>query len=567
MKKHLIILSTIIIIISGCKDAEIQPKVNPLIITKEVTEIDANGVTLGAEILVPGTAKITDYGFIVSDGANTLKISTFASNKFTTKIMTDLKPKVIYSCKAYVTTNQKLVYGNSVKFISLGSTPPIIFDYNPKTGFDGDTVKLKGKYFSSFAANNQISVNNIAAKIISITDSSIVFITPFQSFTGAADITLDVNTKKVTSTQKFTIIGPQINSISSLSETSGKVVTITGTNLIRNGSNTTINFGQYQAEILNKTNNRIDVVVPIPTPNIMVDNYTTLYFANGLKTLTYPSTFKIKKSWIAKSPPLLFDWPTSYQSGFTYNGKGYLHDVNHGYMYEYNPTTDSWRQYGTTAFPSNIYSKSLYIPSNNQVFRVGGVDYLYRPLNYLWTYNLADTKWTMKNNLPFSFSDASYFTLDNQTYILTYEGQLWQCDFEKEQYKRLKDFPSKFVDYFVSTFIANGNVYAVQYGKTWLYDKQNDTWIPKTSNNFSKQTYSVFAQCFTCNNTGYVLNNGTDLYKYDYVFDKWIFATRFPSVWRGESEKNIFILGNDAYIAPTFTNYSYDSPHTYVYQE
>jgi IPT/TIG domain. len=567
MKNYFLILFAVVCILSSCKDAEIQSKEYPLIVTKEVSDINTGGATLDAEILVQGTAPITDFGFILSDGTSTLKLSTFNSNKFKTRILTDLKPKVNYVCKAYLTTAQKLVYGNAVGFISLGSTPPLISDFNPKTGFDGDTVKLRGKYFSSFAANNRIYVNNIAAQIIASTDSSIVFITPFQPFIGAADITLETNTIKVTSTQKFTLVGPQINSISSLSETSGKVVAITGTNLIHNGSNITINFGQYNAEILNMTNNRIDVVVPIPYLNLLADNYTTIKLTNGLKTLTYSSDFIIKKSWKSKSPPLLFNWPTSYQSGFTYNGKGYMHDVNYGNMYEYNPLTDSWKQFGTSPFPSAIYTKSLYIQSNDKVFRVGGIDYLYNPVNYLWSYNLIANKWTMKNNLPFSFSDASYFTLENQIYILTYEGQLWQCDFENEQYKRLKDFPAKFMNYFVSTFIANGNAYAVQYGKTWLYDKQNDNWIQKASNIFYKETYSVYAKCFTYNNTGYVLNNGTDLYKYDFVNDRWIYTTKYPNVWGSNSEKSIFIIGNEVYIAATFSNYQAGAPFMYLYME
>lgn len=567
MKNYFFILSAFICIISGCKDAEIQSKEYSLIVTKEVTDINTNGVTLDAEILIQGTAPITDYGFIISDGSSTLKISTFSSNKFKTRLLTDLKPKVTYSCKAYLTTAQKLVYGNEIKFVSLGSTPPIISDFNPKTGFDGDTVKLKGKYLSSNTANNRIYVNSIAARIISYTDSDLVFITPSQTYIGAADITLEVNSVKVTSNKKFTLIGPQINSISSLSETSGKVVTITGTNLTRNGSNSVINLGLYNAEILNISNNRIDFAVPIPTLNLLADNVTTIKFTNGSKTVTYPSDFIIKKSWKRKSPPLLFDWPTTYQSGFTYNGKGYMNDVNHGNMYEYKPQTDSWRQYGNSAFPSVIYSKSLYIQSNDQVFRVGGIDYLDKPVNYLWTYNLVDAKWTVKNNLPFSFSNASYFVLDNQIYILTYEGQLWQCDFEKEQYKRLKDFPIKIVGYFVSTFIANGNAYAVQYGKTWLYDKQNDTWIQKKSNTFSKDYYSVLAKCFTYNNTGYVLNNGTDLYKYDFVDDRWILTTKYPNVWGSNSEKSIFIIENEVYIAATFSNYQDGAPFMYSYHE
>lgn len=567
MKRYFSALAIIICFISGCKDAEIQQKEYPLIITKEVSEINSEGVTLEAEIVVAGKDTITDYGFIISDGKSTRKFSVFNSNRFKVRLSTDLRSNVEYECRAYITTRSKIVFGNIVRFLSLGSTPPLIYDMNPQSGFDGDTVRISGKYFSSFPENNRIYVNDKIAKIILSTDSTITFVIPSQSFTGAAEITLEVNTLKVNSTRKFTILGPQISSVSSLIGTSGKIITINGTNLIRNGSNIAISFGQYNAEILNSTNTWIDVVVPIPSFNLLADNYAIIKLTNGSKTTTYPAAFKIKKSWVRKSPPLKYDWPTKYQEGFSYNGKGYMHDVNHGNIYEYDPQTDSWSQFGTSAFPSVIYDKSLYIQYNNQVFRVGGIDYLSASLKSLWSYDMVANRWKLKSNLPFSFSSAGYFILENQIYILTYEGQLWLCDFELEQYTRLNDFPEKIVNFFVSTFIANGNAYTVQYGKTWLYDKQSDKWIPKTANPFSKGYYSTYAKCFSFNNTGYVLNEGTDLYQYDYVNDKWILKSKYPGEWASNSEKSIFVLGNEAYFAAISSNYTGGAPLMFLYQD
>ncbi len=567
MKNYIYILLVFIFFISSCNDVVIQPKEYPLVITKEVTNIDVNGVTFDAEILIKGTEKIIDFGYIVNNGVgngkSVLKLSVFNSNKFKTRVLTDLKANVAYTCRAYVKTEKRLVYGNSVDFVALGSATPLISDFNPKSGYDGDTVKLTGKYFSSIKDNNQVYVNNKVAQIIANTDSSIVFITPYQSYIGAVDITLEVNTSKVRSNQKFTIIGPEITSILPSSATSGKIVTITGTNLIRNGNNINVKFNQYSAEILNYSNTSIDVIVPIPTYSLLTDTYTIMEFANGLKSVNYPFNFIIKKSWQIKSPPLLFNWPTNYQDGFTYNEKGYIHEVNHGSMYEYNPTTDSWKQYAE--YQLTIYSGSLYIPVDNQIFRVGGIDYLNQPVNYLWSFSPATNKWTQKNNLPFSFSIASYFILENQVYILTYEGQLWQCDFIGEHYKRLKDFPVVLKDFFVSTFIANGNAYAVQYGHTWLYDKESDKWIEKAANMFSKGYYSVSAKCFTCNNTGYVLADGTDLYKYDFINDKWVLKTKYPNEWGSNSKKSIFVIQNEAYIAATSSNYVDGAPFMYLY--
>jgi len=570
MKSISAVFFLILCLITGCKDAVIQQNDYPFLITKPVTEIDSTGATFEAIIVLSGNEKAVDYGFILSNGKTEKKFSVLnisTLNDFKIRINSDLELNQTYTCKAYFTNGVNLVYGNKVTFKSLGSYPPVIFNFSPKKGFDGDTVRITGKYFSSESDNNKVFVNNVPAPIFSSNDSVIVFTMPVQSFTGQATIAVETYSVRATSGYKYTILGPQILTISSLSEFSGKSVTLHGTNFTKNGGSVTVSFGSYNAEITSLSDSIINLIVPIPTNNLLNDNALTITLVNGQKSTTYTSGFVIKKSWQSKSAPLTFPWPTTYLDGFVYQNKGYIHDVNYGLLYEYNPLTDSWSQYGKTTFPGVIYTGSLYISSNNIFYRVGGINYLNVPVSDLWSYNFTNQKWTKKSNLPFSFSSASYFSLDNQFYVLTYEGQLWQCNFETGQYTRLRDFPSVFFDYFESTFIANGNAYAVQYGKTWMYDKQNDNWIQKAPNLFSLEQYYTNAKCFTYNNTGYVLNKGTDLYKYDFLNDKWILVSYFPNSYGFNSEKSIFVLGDMAYIAATFSNYQGGSPLMFSYQD
>jgi len=570
MKSKQVVFFLILCFISGCKDAVIQQNDYPFLITKPVTEIDSTGVTFEASTVLSGKEKVTDYGFILSNGKTETKYSVLNKstlNDFKIRINSDLELNQTYTCKAYFTNGVDLVYGNKVTFKSLGSYPPEIVDFSPKKGFDGDMVKITGRYFSSESDNNKVFVNNVPATLISSNDSVIVFTMPVQSFTGQATIAVETYSVRVTSAYKYTILGPQIQTISSLSGFSGELVTLTGTNFTKNGSSVTVSFGSYNAEIISRSDSIINLIVPIPTNNLLNDNTLTIKLVNGQKSTTYTTGFVIKKSWQSKSAPLTFAWPTTYLDGFAYQNKGYLHDVNYGFLYEYNPLTDSWAQFGKTAFPGAIYTGSLYIPSNNNFFRVGGIDYLNVPVSDLWSFNFTDQTWTKKSNLPFSFTSASYFNLDNQFYVLTYEGQLWQCNFESGQYTRLRDIPTVFIDYFESTFIANGNAYAVQYGKTWMYDKQNDNWIQKAPNLFTLEQYDTNAKCFSYNNTGYVLNKGTDLYKYDTINDKWILVSNFPNSYGFNSEKSIFVLGDFAYIAATFSNYQGGSPLMFSYQD
>lgn len=572
MKSNILVLLIFSYFLFGCKDAELQTNDFPFLVTEAVTEINSTGATFLATIAVQGKEEITDYGFIWSDGTTEFKVSLLnksSLNDFKIRIKSDLLLNINYSCKAYTTTTNHIVYGNNVLFTSKGSTSPQIVDFNPKEGLDGDTVQLKGHYFSVLNKNNKVFVNKVSATVISSNDSIIVFIVPMQSFVGKAEVAIEVNSVRAIAESNYNILGPQISSISSLSEFSGTQVTLTGKNFSRSGSNLSVLFGNYNAEIISVTSTKIVVIVPIAKDDLLGVNNVTIKLVIGLESTSYSSSFLIKNSWQTKSPPLTFAWPTSYQDGLTYKDKGYMLDMNYKDLYEYNPTNNGWKQYGTTEFPGDRYAGSLYLVSGDKLFKVGGNDYMFQQsiISDVWAFDFINGTWAKKNNIPFQFSYATSFNLDNQFYVLTYEGQLWKCDFENGQYKRLKDFPAQFTDYFVSSFIANGNAYAVQYGRTWMYDKLNDNWNFKSVNTFSLQQYSVAAKCFTLNNTGYVLNRGTDLYKYDYVNDGWILDSYFPGIYGSISEKSTFVIGSQAYIAATFSYYQGGAPLMYSYHE
>ncbi len=293
MKNIIIILCILSIFFVSCKDAEMQPKDYPLIVTNEPTDIDTTGVTLEAEILLQGKEKITDSGFILSDGKIELKYNAFnAENteKIECRVSSDIVKNVIYTCKAFIRTSKHLVYGTSVTFKSLGSSVHQISDFSPKSGFDGDTITITGKNFSQILYVNKVLVNNVAANILKISNTKLVITTRNQAATGEVDINVIVNDIKVKASDKYTIIGPKIIGLSKNSAKSGEKITIYGENLLKNGSRIEVNFNSYLAVILNKSNDSVEVVVPVATN----DYITKIKLTSGLKTVTYDEYFVIK---------------------------------------------------------------------------------------------------------------------------------------------------------------------------------------------------------------------------------------------------------------------------------
>jgi len=555
--------------ITGCtKDALMQSKGYPSIITVSVSDIDSLGATFEGSLLNHGEAEIIDFGFILNDGKMDYQFSiqkTSTLKEFKMRIETDLENGISYSCRTYAKTSKNLVLGNKLNFVGKGSLFPIIENFSPKAGFDGTQVTLKAKYLSHDPLKNTVFVNNVKALVVSSNIDSITFMVPSSSFVGNATISLNTGSHGTVSPTKFNIQGPVIESISATSGHSGDMFTLNGTNFLQNGNKMEVNFGGYTAGIVSQSNTQIIVIVPVLYNILISDQTLNINLINGSKNTTFKSPYTVLKSWQYKTPTP-FNWTWKYQA-VTYNNRGYILEMNTNLLYQYDPSSDQWNTYATTLFPGERNEGGLFIVSGDNLYKVGGYNYLSKLVYDVWVFNFISKTWTKKNNIPFNLYNGFSFQMNNQLYVVNDEGQLWKCNFENEQYTRMNDAPFNFKYSLGSTFTANNKTFAVVYGSTWQYDDLNDTWIAKAPNLFSKEQYSVDAFGFALNGTGYVLNRGTFLYKYDPINDRWVLTSNYPGLRSDNSYKIAFIIGSRAYVAATSGNYGGNSPLMYVYQE
>ena len=105
----------------GCRDAEVQPKEYPFLITNEVSDISDSGVTFSAKI-IPGTFKdnILACGFLWGNKGE-IDISSSSPvdikmNHFSIRVSFDLKENERYICRAYIITTRHTIHGNQVDF-------------------------------------------------------------------------------------------------------------------------------------------------------------------------------------------------------------------------------------------------------------------------------------------------------------------------------------------------------------------------------------------------------------------------------------------------------------------
>lgn len=516
----------------------------PLLITKEVCDNNSTGVTLSAQVLSSGSEKIIDYGFILSYDNKESFISIVNHSDFVDfklRIKTGLEKQKKYAYRAYVQTNKHKVLSNVVNFISMGSAAPRIIEFSPDEGFDSTVITIRGDDFGFFSDELKAFVNGIESPIEYFSNDTLLIRVPQMGYSGNASISIKSGSSKVIADKQFKIIGPIIESISAATGYSGSYLTLSGKYLTNNSTNLKVWFGDNSAEITNKSESRIDLIVPIPYSDLLNEHLLSIRLENGLKSVTYQDKFLIEKSWeIKNDPPFIASWMERF---CTNNNKAYFLNMNEKNLYEYDPSADSWSV--TSTYPDDRDENSIFICKDNKLFKIGGFSNL--GISYkFWEYNISTKEWKLRNNIPFTFNFAATFILNDKLFFITDREEVWVYNDDNDTFTRKNIFPDNNIDYYIS-FVAENKAYVVNALKTWEYDEPNDTWTYISSNPFNI-TYNMESTIgFNYKGTGYVLHNGSQLYRYDVPEKKWLLVSEYPE--RSTSSfKSSFVLGNKAYI-------------------
>jgi hypothetical protein len=548
--------------ISCKKDAIPKPADYPFLVTQEVSANDSTGVTLSAKVLNIGIEDIVDYGFILKYDNKEYKFSIYKQSdlsSFQLRLKTNLEKQKKYIYRAYIQTKKHTVLANEVIFTSNGSNSPQILDFSPVEGFDSTVITLKGSNFGYDKNVVKAFINGLESKIEYFSNDTLKIRVPMMEFYGDTKISIKLGSKTTTSDKQYKLIGPVIDSISKTTGYSGDYLTISGKFLTNNGNNLKVFFGNNSSEIIRKTENKIELVIPINYSDLLNDVSVIIKLENGLKSVSYNNNFLIKKSWIRKQdPPFGASWYETFTSD---NNHGYFLNINEKKLFEYNEYSDTWNNISTYLGVNN-YDYCVFVCLGNKFFKIGGYNYLGKSKEF-WEFDLITGIWKQRNNIPFGFYTATSFILNNTLYIITDIEEVWAYNENTDIFTRKNDFPED-IDYFIS-FVSQNKAYVVNAGRTYAYDAQSDSWTIKSLNQFT-ETYNMTSTIgFGYKGTGYVLYNGSLLYRYDLLTNKWILSSQYPE-HSTSSVKSTFLIGNRAYLG-TIEGFSDPYPRLYSYED
>jgi len=540
------LLLMLIFFLAACeKDAEIGNKDYPFVITQPVEQIDSTGASFSANVPNAEDFRILDFGFKWSNSTEEFSCSLPKGSDFSIHVGSDLKKGQSIICRAYVKTYDKLIYGNSVSFISKGSSPPLISGFSPKQVSDKAKLIIRGSNFSSKTNKNHVFINKIEAPVLSASTDSIMCTIPEMSFYGDTKIEVLVDDKKTTSAISLTILGPEIENVSAKRGFAGDYLTINGQNLTLNSPRKSLFFGDIEADILSVSDTKIEAIIPTTyyEQRLFIDMNVPLRYQNGMKSVTNDN-FVIAHSWTKKSS---MGYNTTQSRFFTYNNRAYIHDIWQPIVSIYDPENDTWQTEKADYFPHNT-SGALYITNGNSLYLLGGQNWLGEPYNDLWVFDIPQKTWSKKGTLPFNFWSATYFETPEGIHIITDSGEHWKCDFVNQKYVQLRNFPENFSFSFGFAFQSGNNFYMMVAERTFQYDENSDLWTEKKPNPIKKGGYNQLPVGFPYRNNGYVYDTRSNfIYRYDSERDFWVKSAYVPISLINIPEISFFVLNDMVY--------------------
>ncbi len=266
--------------LAACEKDEVVIREFPRIQTLEVTDISQDGAIFKADLIQTGSGSITDYGFVWSTNFTpTVEYSEIISftgpastGNYSATIHNSLREGSTYYVKAYARNENYTSYGNKVSFVSLGSKAPVIQDFEPKTGIEGDTVTIYGKYFSNNKANVRVEFNGVWATIFEASDTILTVKVP--NLTKVEnDIKITIFGNSVIATDKFRLKVPEIEDFFPKEGKIGDTITITGNNLLIENIEGSVYLGNELTEIVSADDTEMKIIVPAITIGIPHPSY------------------------------------------------------------------------------------------------------------------------------------------------------------------------------------------------------------------------------------------------------------------------------------------------------
>ena len=546
-----------------CDKDEVTARNFPRLKTLPVSEITPNGARFNAEIIFRGDFEVLNYGFVWSENENpTIENSDrviFAENilsdNFSEIIETTLREDVSYFVRAFIETNNFIVYGENVGFVSLGSAGPELMDFLPKSGHVEDTLRLKANNFGRIKSNVEVNIDQIAAEIVGFEETELSVLVPNLLSSEKSTISVSVSGNTTSFEDKFTLLKPVINTINPTSITFGSSVVIEGMNFDTRPNKITVSFigadgTVFPAEVISVTESRIETIVPTNIASkqseisISMNNFEII--GNQIINIQNPLVSRV------------FPLSGKTLSEITIVGENFSPVASNNIV-----RIDEYPAEIVIAANNKLIVKvpaqSNHIYSGRQVQI--SVEVLSTKMTVNDQFNITD-RWFRLNNLPFTSYTWKGLSINGEGYVL-FPGGNWKYNPVNGNWTKLTAFPDA-TRSGPGIFTTAGKIFLGAGGNStnrnnndfWEYDITTDVWTQKS--NFPGQPRKG-PLAFSIGENGYMgvglkstfsscCSGFSDVWKYNPSNETWTQVSNHPAaefrgMWRTVSTE----LNNEVY--------------------
>lgn len=567
----LFLVAMSVCLVIGCQKEDENSISTPTINTLVANIPHDGGVILSGELTQPN--EITDHGFYFSEDSlfrngNYVQISLDEPEKtgeFETIVETGLKKNTIYFFKAFITVEDKNIYGLTKPFISSGSKPPIIDFVLPEKAHLDDTITIFGKHFGNNNYYTSIYFNENKALLLNRSDSIITCMIPSSLSEYISTIRITVYDKS--DSIIYSLHTPEIELINPLFSTFRDTITIYGSHFDNSIDRNRIELNNISAEIISSSRTQIAFVVP----DELNDSSSIINLFSQLQWVNSEDEFKLV-------PPKIDSIPTcSYTNQHIMIEGSNFHPILHKNKI-FIETIEAELISGDT--------KKLIINVPYGPFPRGRASIALQLANYEVIANsdfcILDPWLMISNTLPFSFyGDVGTFTIGNNAYVISdpigynnSEIVLWKFEVSSYSWTKL-DVPLIINHY--GTCTSNGNKgYLYNTGDSnnfWEYNSISNEWTQKADfpGDSRKQATSfavgdnIFVGSGVSHGIGVSTQAYCDFYKYNPSTNTWSQVSDIAVVYCYKRYRaSTFVIDDIAYLTAGASNTGMNDTWKYV---
>ncbi|MDO9633827.1 MAG: IPT/TIG domain-containing protein, partial [Paludibacter sp.] len=510
----------------------------PVIYTGDVTDIDSTSVLFHAYVENINYQEQIEIGFVwgsnpeptIANGEKYIIRNPKQGEKhISQRIQTALIPEKINYVRAFIKTNQFIVYGKNIKFLPIGSDAPLIEYFSPQTANIGDTIVITGNFFSS--TNTKVFFSEKEADILYVTQDTIITTVPQDLSIQQSPIKVGINNYFVETNYKFHLKTVTLTDFQEKEGTYNANITITGKSFHTHVASLKVFFEHIESDfqILNDSTIQAQIPSNINVRNASISvsmNNIPVFFKDSIK-LTLHSISNISHEKIQTGQNIVI-------SGERFSPIKQHNIVRIGGLPAQVITASSNSLQVKVPFQTN----TRFEKRNAEIeVEIAGTS-----LTHKNTIEIND-QWFKMKEAPTSFyspshyyRDAVVFVYNSKAYIGLNNNQNFQeFDPLKNEWKKLADFPGV-IRSRGNGFVIDDKIYfGMGYQQVSAFDRAylNDWWeYDITLNKWTKKSNFPLTPTegqpmgFSFKNKGFLLpgtiTSKSTIYNYDHENNVWI---------------------------------------------